>query len=238
MLTPDQLRENLECVRARIEAACHRAGRDASDVRLLPITKMHPPEVIGALQDLGLDEIGESRAQELRDKVRWFAERMRPQPTWHFVGPLQRNKVKYVIGAEVRLIHSVDSVALALEIERQAARRGMTVEGLLEVNAGDEASKRGVAPDAAADALRVVRADAAHLRIGGLMTMAPLVEDPEEARPVFRRLRELRDRLQEELDCPLPQLSMGMTNDFDVAVEEGATTVRLGTAILGARREA
>lgn len=238
MLSPDRLRENIERVRARIASACERAGRDPGGVALLPITKTHSPEVIASLQGLGVTEVGESRAQELRDKVRWFAERMRPQPAWHFVGPLQRNKVRYVLAAEVRLVHSVDSVTLAAEISRQAARRGVRIEGLLEVNVSGEGSKRGIAPDAAADTLRQISDEAQHIHIAGLMSMAPIVDDPEETRPVFGRLRELRDRLQEVLDCPFPQLSMGMTNDFEIAVQEGATIVRLGTAILGARRDA
>jgi hypothetical protein len=235
LISEETLRQNCEQVRARIAAACARASRDPSEITLLPITKTHPPEACAALHALNLPSCGENRAQELRDKVKWFADSGLTQPHWHFVGSLQKNKVKYLIGARVTMIHSIDSVDLAREIEKQAARVDLNLDGLLEVNVSAEASKHGLSPADAAAAAREILAETKHLRLRGLMTMAPFTDDPEETRPVFRNLRMLRDELQEELDGPLPVLSMGMSNDFEVAVEEGATLVRVGTAILGAR---
>ncbi len=234
MLSADQLRENLDRVRGRIAAACERVGRDPHDVALLPVTKKHPPELIATLLDLGLTDFGENRPQELRDKDRWFRERGGAMPRWHLIGNLQRNKAKYLIGARAALFHALDSVALAKEIETQAARDDLTVDCLVEVNVSGEAAKHGLAPDGVADALRAIM-PLPRVRVRGLMTMAPFADDPETTRPVFRALRERRDALQEELDCPLPVLSMGMTNDFETAIEEGATLVRLGTALLGPR---
>lgn len=237
MLSPDHLRANLADVRARIAAACARVGRDPAEVKLLPVTKTHPPELIAALLDLGVEEVGENRAQELRAKHAWFVERGLRSPRWHMVGTLQRNKVRQLAECGVAWIHSVDSAALAQEIERQAERRGLAVHALVEVNVSGEASKHGLPPEAVAGFLRSLRPTLRRVHLAGLMTMAPLEAVPEATRPVFRALRALRGRLQEELDCPLPELSMGMSNDFEVAVEEGATIIRIGTALFGAREE-
>lgn len=228
------LREALEQVRARIAAACRRAGRDPGDVMLLPVTKLHPVDCIADLLALGVTDVGENRVQELRDKHAWFQTHGGSQPRWHFIGSLQRNKVKYLARIGPAMLHAVDSIALARELETQAERHSTAFEALLEINVSGEESKHGLMPGEAASALREI-ATLERVSIRGLMTMAPFVDDPEETRPVFRAMRGLRDSLQEELDCALPELSMGMSNDFEVAVEEGATIVRLGTVILGPR---
>jgi PLP dependent protein len=228
------LREPLEQARARVAAACHRVRRDPGGVMLLPVTKLHPIQCIVDLLALGVTDVGENRVQELRDKHAWFQERGGPQPRWHFIGSLQRNKVKYLARIGPAMMHAVDSIALARELEDQAGKHSTTFDALLEINVSGEEAKHGLRPEEAASALREI-ATLGHVSIRGLMTMAPFVDEPEETRPVFRAMRELRDSLQEELDCALPELSMGMSNDFEVAVEEGATIVRLGTVILGPR---
>ncbi|MBN1476948.1 YggS family pyridoxal phosphate-dependent enzyme [Candidatus Sumerlaeota bacterium] len=228
------LREALEQVRARIAAACRRAGREPGEVKLLPVTKLHPVERIVDLMALGVTDVGENRVQELRDKHAWFQARGGAQPRWHFIGSIQRNKVKYLARIGPTMLHAIDSIALARELEAQAERHSTAFDALLEINVSGETSKHGLTPGEAASTLRGI-ATLRHVRIRGLMTMAPFVDDPEETRPVFRAMRGLRDALQEELDCALPELSMGMSNDFEVAVEEGATIVRLGTVILGPR---
>lgn len=237
MITEDQLRQNITNVRARIEAACQRAGRDPSEATLLPVTKTHPPELVEMLQRIGMDEVGENRVQELRDKHRWFGESENPQPKWHFIGNLQKNKIKYLLTTETSVFHALDSAALAGEIERVAERRGGALECLLEINVSGEASKHGIAAEEAEGALRQIVSQSKRVQVTGLMTMAPFADNPEQTRPVFRGLRELRDRLQDSLNHPLPVLSMGMTNDFEVAIEEGATLVRVGTALFGPREK-
>ncbi len=222
--------ENVAAVRARIEAAARRAGRPPEGVRIVAVTKGFPPEKIAEAVAAGVADMGENRLQEALPKIEWLKGRG-IKVTWHFVGHLQTNKVKGVL-AHFDLIHSVDSVRLAREISRQAAR---PVPVLLQVNVAAEATKGGfilepVLPDrelfwAAWEVIRGLP----NLEIRGLMTIAPQADDPEEVRPVFRRLRELAERLG------LPELSMGMTEDYEVAVEEGATMVRLGRAIFGER---
>ncbi len=222
--------ENVAAVRARIEAAARRAGRPPERVRIVAVSKGFGPEKIAEAVAAGITDIGENRLQEALPKVAWLNERG-VRVTWHFVGHLQTNKVKGVL-AHFDLIHSVDSVRLAQEISRRADR---PVPVLLQVNVAAEATKGGfilepVLPErelfwAAWEVIRRLP----NLEIRGLMTIAPQVDDPEEVRPVFRRLRELAERLG------LPELSMGMTEDYEVAVEEGATMVRLGRAVFGER---
>lgn len=237
MITEDHLRQNIEDVRGRIEAACQRAGRDPSEITLLPVTKTHAPELIVMLQRFGLNEAGENRVQELRDKTEWFEKSGLAQPRWHFIGNLQKNKIKYILSAKTVVFHALDSAALAEEIEQVAERRGGTLACLLEINVSGEASKHGIPADEAEETLRQILGTTHRVTVDGLMTMAPYEADPEETRPVFRGLRELRDRLQHSLDHPLPVLSMGMTNDYVVAIEEGATLVRVGTALFGPREK-
>jgi pyridoxal phosphate enzyme (YggS family) len=228
------LAARLAAVEERLRAACRRAGRDRSEVTLVAVTKTVSPEVAALLPGLGVSELGESRPQALWRK----AAALPPDVRWHLVGHLQRNKVERTLPL-VRKIHSVDSVRLLGELEAQAGRRGAPVEVLLEVNASGEANKHGFAPDEVpvlAAGLGWLR----HVRVGGLMTMAAYTDDPEQCRPTFALLRELRDRLAAALGRLLPELSMGMSNDFEVAVEEGATLVRLGTVLfegLGADAE-
>lgn len=234
---PDNLAVNVAVVRRRIGDACARAGRDPAAVSLLPVTKTHPPERIVDLMALGFRAFGENRPQELRDKAAWFASRSHPLPEWHFIGTLQRNKIRHLRSARVALFHGLDSLALAQALEADLARHGGDLDALLEVNVSGEATKHGLTPGEAPALLRAV-AGMKHLRLRGLMTMAPLEAEPEATRPVFRGLRLLRDRLQDELDCRLPILSMGMSNDFEVAIEEGATVVRLGSILFGPREAA
>ena len=215
--------ENLAVVRERVAEACRRAGRSPDDVTLVGVAKGFPAEAAAQAYAAGLQDLGENRVQEALDKIEALDARdMRPR--WHLVGHLQTNKAKTVAG-RFAIIHSVDSVRLAQALSRRARE---SVPILLEVNVAQEASKFGFAPHEAASALRAVAA-LPNLDVRGLMTVAPLAADPETVRPIFRRLRDLRD------DLGLRELSMGMTDDFEVAIEEGATMVRVGRAIFGPR---
>ncbi|MEE8337081.1 MAG: YggS family pyridoxal phosphate-dependent enzyme [Dehalococcoidia bacterium] len=216
--------ERLSAVRARIASACERAGRDPAAVTLVAVTKTHPLELVREAVEAGLSDLGENRAQEFVPKAEAAAEQGLT-PAWHFIGHLQRNKVRQVL-PHAAVLHSVDSERLIAEIERRAAR---PLRCYLEVNVSGEASKAGIAPDALPSLLRAA-ADATNVELAGLMTVAPLVPDPEQVRPVFARLRELAQA------HGLAGLSMGMTDDYAVAIEEGATVVRVGRAIFGERR--
>jgi pyridoxal phosphate enzyme (YggS family) len=225
------LSDRLGRVRERILAACARAGRPPESVTLVAVTKTIPAEVAAVMPELGVPDLGESRPQELWRKAAVLPAAVR----WHLIGHLQRNKVERTLW-QVDLIHSVDSVRLleAVETEtaRQAARLGRGVNVLLEVNASGEANKHGFAPaDVPALAGQINRLH--YVRVRGLMTMAAYDEDAEKARPTFALVRQLRDRLREQVTPahPLDHLSMGMSNDFEVAIEEGATLVRLGTVL-------
>ena len=222
----------LEAVRARITAACERAGRDPADVTIVGVTKTHPVEAVEEALAAGQVDLGENRAQELVPKAEQAAE-MRLEPRWHFIGGLQRNKVRQVL-PHIAVLHSLDSVRLAGEIEKRAERGrapdpDVPLPCYLEVNVGGEASKQGVEPAGVGELLRGV-AGLRHVEVAGLMTVAPRVDDPEQVRPVFRELRELAEA------HGLAELSMGMTEDYEVAIEEGATVVRLGRVIFGPRR--
>jgi pyridoxal phosphate enzyme (YggS family) len=227
------IQERLAAVGDRLRAAAVRVGRDPAGVALVAVSKHHPAAAVRAAYDAGQRRFGENYGQELRDKA--AALTGLPGLTWHFIGPLQRNKVKYVVGTAA-LVQSVDSLELLDELEHRAAARGIDVDCLVEVNIAGEATKSGVDLEEVAELLDGF-APRPHLRCRGLMTMPPFVDDPEEARPYFRALRELRDRLAAtpRRGVELAELSMGMTQDFEVAVEEGATIVRVGTAIFGAR---
>lgn len=215
-------------VRRQIDEAAAKAGR-AGGVRLLAVSKTKPPEAIRAAYAAGQRDFGENYAQELAQK----AEALRDLDglVWHFIGRLQRNKAKQVIEA-ARAVHTVDRVELAHELGKRAAARGATIDALVEVSVSGEASKGGCAPDDLGRVLDAVRGEPS-LRAVGLMTIPPETDDPEGARPFFAALRELRDRHGGA--SALPELSMGMTHDFRVAIEEGSTIVRVGTAIFGAR---
>ena len=217
---------NIARVRARIAEAALRGGRRPESVQLVAVTKTVGPERIREAVACGLRVFGENRVQEARAKVSEV-----PGVSWHLIGSLQRNKIKEALRL-FEVIHSVDSVGLAEELSRRSMERGTRrAEVLLQVNISQEPQKHGVAPE---EAERVVGAvlELQGLRLRGLMGMAPLVETPEAARPSFRRLRELRDRLGEAFpEAGVYELSMGMTDDFEVAIEEGATIVRVGRAL-------
>ncbi|MFN2507672.1 MAG: YggS family pyridoxal phosphate-dependent enzyme [Chthoniobacterales bacterium] len=220
---------NLELVLSRTSAAAEKSGRTADQVQLVAVSKKQDAEKVRAAYDAGQPIFGESRVQEARAKIPLLPSAVR----WHFVGPLQKNKIRHALPL-FELFHSIDSLALAQEIERIAAEEGLRPRVLLEVNVAGEGSKIGFAPE------RLEREIEAMLQLGrveieGLMAIPPLAPKAEDSRPYFVGLRELRERLQQEFRVKLPQLSMGMSNDYPVAIEEGATLVRVGTAIFGER---
>jgi PLP dependent protein len=217
------VRDNLERVRERIARAATRAGRRPDDVLLIGVSKTVDVERIREALAAGLRALGENRVQEAKSKV---TELGRPA-AWHLIGHLQTNKVKDALEL-FDVIHSLDRLELAQELERRAATRGLAVEAMLQVNVAGEPSKGGFAPDGVGSALETI-AKLAHVKVTGLMAIPPEVERADDSRPWFRRLRELAER------HGLRRLSMGMSGDFEVAVEEGATMVRVGTAIFGAR---
>ena len=219
--------ENLAAVEDRIVAAADRAGRDPADVRLVAVTKTFGPEAVTEAIRAGASLLGENRVQEAAAKIP-----LCPSAEWHLIGHLQSNKVRRAL-ALFSAFHSVDTVKLLEEIAKASEETGRRPDLLLEVNVAGEASKFGFRPDDVADALRA--ASSLGLSVTGLMTVPPFRPDPEAVRPAFRALRELRDRLQDETGCGLPELSMGMSHDFEVAIEEGATWVRIGTALFGDR---
>lgn len=225
------IRENIEGIQTRIAAACARVGRNPAEVRLVAVSKTKPATLIEEAAAAGQRLFGENYVQEFVDK----AEAVRAPVEWHFIGALQSNKVKYLRG-KVTMIHSLDRLSLAEEINRQWAKLDRPVDVLLEVNLGDESSKAGTGAEEAIELVRRV-AELPFLRLCGLMALPPWLDDPEEVRPYFRRLREVARRI-EALNIPgvsMVELSMGMSNDFEVAIEEGATLVRVGTAIFGGR---
>lgn len=225
------LKENLQEVEKKIQAACERAGRDRSEVTLIAVSKTKPVEDLMEIYDAGVRTFGENKVQEMCEKM----ERMPEDIKWHMIGHLQRNKVKYIVG-KVALIHSVDSFRLAEEINIQAKKRGIVVPILVEVNIAEEETKFGVTRD---DAIELVKQIATldGIQIKGLMTIAPYVVDSEENRGFFRKIKELSiDIMNQNIDnVGMDVISMGMTGDYEVAIEEGATMVRVGTGIFGKR---
>jgi len=221
--------ENLNLIQQRIAAACARAGRDASSVILIAVSKTHPPEAIKLAADAGLLTFGENKVQEAKAKIPLCPGNLR----WHFIGHLQSNKCRDAVEL-FSMIQSVDSLALAHELNKRCDLAAKTLPVLLEVNVAGEASKFGYPPERLLAELAALNA-LPRLEIHGLMTVPPYVTDPEKARPHFRRLRELKTECEQILGAPLPHLSMGMSGDFEVAIEEGATIVRVGTALFGER---
>lgn len=224
--------ENLRDIHERIARAAIKSGRRAGDIRLVAVSKTHPVEKLREAYECGQRIFGESRVQEALPKL----DSLPGEIEWHFIGHLQSNKVRKVAG-RFALFHGVDNMPLALQMNRIAGELGTTADVLLEVNVSGEESKFGFDPNALRQALEELL-PLPQLRIRGLMTMAPYSENPEEARPFFAKLRELRNRLSAETGHPLAELSMGMSGDFEQGIEEGATIVRVGSAIFGERPQA
>ena len=223
------LAANIESVRQRIGTACLRARRDPASVTLVAVTKSQPPEVVSEAAQRGLTLFGENKIQEAKAKLPLCPSRLR----WHLIGHLQTNKCRDAVEL-FDMIQSIDSLHLAEELDKRAGQAAKRVPILLEVNIAGEASKFGYQPEKLRGELEQLNA-LARLEIHGLMTVPPWTADPEKVRPMFRQLRELKDDCEQRLGAPLPHLSMGMTGDFEVAIEEGATMVRIGTALFGER---
>lgn len=225
------LKENLDIVRENIRKACDRAGRSYDEVTLIAVSKTKPLSDIETLMQYGETEYGENKVQELVEKY----EHVSSPVHWHLIGHLQTNKVKYIVD-KVSLIHSVDSVHLAKEIEKEAAKHDVIVDILIQVNIAHEDTKFGIDETSVYDLLEEIK-HYPHIRVKGLMTIAPFVENAEENRVHFRKLHQLlldiKSKNIDNIDMSI--LSMGMTNDYEIAIEEGATMVRVGTGIFGAR---
>lgn len=221
--------ENLEKVKKRIQSACEKSGRNPDSVILVAVCKGHPPEAVKEAFECGVRIFGENKVQEAKGKIPLCPSGI----SWHLIGHLQTNKAKDAVRL-FDMIHSVDSLKLAAELDKRAAQVQRKIPVLLEVNVSGEVSKFGYPPSLLIGEIKELSAFP-NLDLQGLMTMAPFVDDPELTRPVFKKLRELRDECEQVLGRPLPHLSMGMTNDFEIAIEEGATMVRIGTAIFGER---
>jgi len=224
------LPENLNSIQQRIRAACDRCDREPNSVTLLAVAKTQPPEVVSDAAGLGLLLLGENKVQEAKAKIPLCPGKLR----WHFIGHLQSNKCRDAVQL-FSMIQSVDSLSLAQEINKRAGEAAKTMPVLLEVNLAGEASKFGYRPEQLLAELQGINA-LPRIEIHGLMTVPPWSPDAEHSRPHFRRLRELKTQCEEILGAPLPHLSMGMSGDFEVAIEEGATIVRIGTALFGPRR--
>lgn len=228
----ENIRENLVQVMARITAAAQRCGRTPEDVRLVAVAKTHPPKALRAAVAAGAGIIGENYIQEARTK---FEALIHLPAQWHFIGHLQSNKAKYAVRL-FQLIHTVDSLGLGVELDRQARKAGKVQAVLIQVNVSGETTKSGVSPPQAMDLARGL-GELPHIKLKGLMAMPPYFDDPERARPFFAALRRLRDDIRARAipNVDMEELSMGMTGDFEAAIEEGATLVRVGTAIFGGR---
>jgi pyridoxal phosphate enzyme (YggS family) len=223
------LAANLETIRLRIKGACDHSDREPNSLTLLAVTKTQPPEVVNVAAELGLLVFGENKVQEAKAKIPLCSGKQR----WHFIGHLQSNKCRDAVQL-FQMIQSVDSLSLAREINKRAEEAARAMPVLLEVNLAGEASKFGYQPQALLAELSQINS-LPRIEVQGLMTVPPWTPDAENSRPHFRRLRELKMECEQILGAPLPHLSMGMSGDFEVAIEEGATMVRLGTALFGQR---
>jgi len=223
--------ENLAKVRQRIAAACERGGRDPEEVKIVAVTKTHPVEVVREAIAASINIIGENRVQEAEAKYK----KIDADIEWHLVGHLQRNKVRKALSI-FSMIHSLDSLRLAAEIEKESTKLDKLTPCLIEVNTSAEETKFGVAPDELAGLVAEVL-NLEHIKLVGLMTIGPLTQNKDRIRRSFVLLRELRDRAESVFGCYLPHLSMGMSEDFEIAVQEGATMLRLGRVLFGPRGE-
>lgn len=233
VLPVDQLKENWKKVTDKAQEACVKSGRNYEDIKILAVSKTYPVEMVYNAIEAGLTVFGENYAQEVRDKLAAFDETGKSHPEWHFIGHLQRNKVKYLF-PHAHMIHTVDSVRLAKEIAKQAEKNDKKMDILLQVNTSGEDSKSGIEPDAIVDLAGEV-CEIENLNVGGLMTIGTFSSDEKIIRGEFGLLRKSLEQVNRELGLSLKHLSMGMTHDFDIAINEGATMVRVGTAIFGAR---
>ena len=233
-MDPDEQVEALEvrwlAVQERVARACERSGRNVDEVEIIAVSKTFPPEVVELAQQIGISTFGENRIQE----AAWKIPQCSGSPDWHFIGHLQRNKCKLAVDL-FGTIHSVDSLKTLNTLERVCGENGARPSVLLEINVSGEGSKFGFSPDEGYAAIEAAL-ECRNVNLEGLMTMAPFEPDPEAARPFFARLRELSAAWSERAGTPLARLSMGMSGDFEVAVEEGATWVRLGTVLFGPRQ--
>ena len=225
------LEQNLQDVQSKIESACKRAGREPKEVTLIAVSKTKPEEMLQTIYDCGIRDFGENKVQELTRKI----EALPNDIKWHMIGHLQTNKVKYIVGS-VELIHSVDSIHLAKEISKQSVKKDVVSHILIEVNVAEEESKFGLKIDEVLSAIKEF-SKLPNLKIDGLMTIAPYVINPEDNRNFFRRIKQLAvDISEQNIDnVSMNILSMGMTGDYEVAIEEGATIVRVGAGIFGER---
>jgi pyridoxal phosphate enzyme (YggS family) len=226
------LAANLDSIQKRIAAACERGGRAPGEVTLLAVTKSQPPEAVSAAAKLGLIFFGENKVQEAKAKMPLCPDRLH----WHFIGHLQSNKCRDAVEL-FKMIQSVDSLSLAQEINKRAEQAARTMPVLMEVNVAGEASKFGYQPEQLLAELKELNA-LPRIEIHGLMTVPPWSPEAEKARPHFRRLHEIKAQCGQILGAPLLHLSMGMSGDFEIAIEEGATMVRIGTALFGPRTKA
>ncbi|HSY73993.1 MAG TPA: YggS family pyridoxal phosphate-dependent enzyme [Dongiaceae bacterium] len=229
---PVSLLENLNLIQQRIRSACDRCGREPNSVTLLAVSKAYPPETIQAAADCGLAFFGENKIQEAKAKIPLCPGKLR----WHFIGHLQSNKVRDAV-ALFEMIQGVDSLGLAQEISKRAEQAAKRMPILLEANLSGEASKFGYKPEKLLSELKEINF-LPRLEIRGLMTVPPFFAEQEKVRPYFQRLRELKAQCEQVISAPLPHLSMGMSGDFEVAIEEGATIIRIGTALFGPRAKA
>jgi pyridoxal phosphate enzyme (YggS family) len=223
------LAQSIELIQKRIAAACNRARRDPESVTLVAVTKSQPPHVVAEAARLGLTLFGENKIQEAKAKIPQCSGRLR----WHFIGHLQTNKARDAVEL-FEMVQSVDSLHLAEELNKRAEQAAKRLPILLEVNIVGEASKFGYQPEKLRAELEQLN-ELPRLEIHGLMSVPPWTKNPEDVRPIFRQMRELKTECEQRLGAPLPHLSMGMTGDFEVAIEEGATMVRIGTALFGSR---
>ncbi len=226
------LKSRIDNVYERVEKACAKSGRKIDDIKLVAVSKKFGIDKIEEAYNFGLRDFGENYAQEFRDKEREIDKKLNENISWHFIGSIQKNKVKYLVG-NTSLIHTIDSFSLAKEFNKRAARLDCNVNSLIEINISGEDNKSGIKPGEVNELLNSIK-ELKNVNITGLMGMAPYSDNMEDARPYFRKLREIRDEIKVHAKS-FKELSMGMSGDFEVAIEEGATIIRLGSLIFGER---